>query len=493
MRLVFPHQLFQAHLDANKGTRFVLVEDDLLFRHYRFHVQKLVLHRASMRRFATRLRDAGFTVTVIETDADTSSHEHLVDTLRRLAPERVSVFEVVDDWLEQRTEAACREAEVELEVLDTPNFLTTTAQLREHFDGVGERGRRARMQHFYTWQRQRLDILVDGEQPVGGRWSFDTENRKKLPRDVTPPPIDVPNRHRVVREAIAWVGSEFPDNPGVADSFVWPTSHDEADAWLQQFLDERLATFGPYEDALSTEHAHLFHSALTPMLNCGLLDPADVVERALDAAAEQQVELASIEGFVRQIIGWREYMRAAYLLWGRSMRSRNALGHTRQLGPQWWRGDTGLMPMDLVLTRVLEHGWAHHIERLMVAGNLMALLRVHPEAVFEWFSELFVDAYDWVMVPNVYAMSQFAAGDSITTKPYVSGSNYLRKMSDYGTGDWAEIWDALYWQFVADHADVFAANPRSQMIARQLEGHDETKRTKHRELAGRAIADLTTD
>ncbi len=494
VHLVFPHQLFEVHLSAPAGTHFVLVEDDLFFRQLRFHKQKLVLHRAGLRRLATRLRAAGYDVSTVETSAGTSSGERLTALLRELAPERITLHEPVDDWLEQRTEAVCRDAGCPLEVgdvLDTPNFVTTTAQLREHFAGVGRRGTRPRMQHFYSWQRQRLDVLVDGEQPVGGRWSFDTENRKKLPRDVVPPPVSTPARHPEVQAAVEWVEEAFPDNPGDVHGFGWPTSHEEADAWLQQFLDERLATFGPYEDAISTRFPFLFHGVLSASLNVGLLDPADVVHRALAAAADQQVELASIEGFVRQVIGWREYMRASYVLWGRRMRTRNALGHGRTLGEQWWRGDTGLAPVDLVVRRVLHRAWAHHIERLMVAGNAMCLLRVHPEAVYEWFMELFIDAYDWVMVPNVYAMSQFAAGDAITTKPYVSGSNYLRKMSDLPPGEWTEVWDALFWQFVEDHSEVFAANPRSRMMVRQLEGQDRARRARHREVARRAIADLT--
>ncbi|SDD55025.1 cryptochrome/photolyase family protein [Auraticoccus monumenti] len=494
VHVVFPNQLFEAHLEAPPDTRFVLVEDDLFFRLYRFHTQKLVLHRASMRRFADRLRGAGFEVSVVETSADTPSTERLADVLRGLAPDRITVHEVVDDWCEQRLAEVCEAVGCPLDpddVLDTPAFLTTNAQLQEQLGGRGGRGARPRMQHFYRWQRQRLDILVDGEQPVGGQWSFDQDNRKKLPKDVVPPELGWPQRHPAVDEAVEWVGQEFPDNPGEADGFAWPTSHAEAGAWLEQFLQERLATFGPYEDAVSRAHPFLFHGVLSSSLNTGLLDPADVVQRALAAAEEQQVPLASIEGFVRQVIGWREYMRGAYVLWGRRMRHRNALGHTRTLGPQWWTGETGLDPVDLVVGRVNERAWAHHIERLMVAGNAMCLLRVHPEAVYEWFMELFIDAYDWVMVPNVYAMSQFAAGDAITTKPYVSGSNYLRKMSDVPKGDWTEVWDALYWHFVADHADVFAANPRSQMIARHLEGHDEETRARHRRIATQAIEELT--
>ncbi|MBF4162115.1 cryptochrome/photolyase family protein [Nocardioides acrostichi] len=496
VRLVLPHQLFTEHLDKRRvdaDTTFVLVEHDLLFRQYRFHTQKLVLHRASMRRFADRLREAGFDVETIETDGRTTSRSALAKVIDRLDPTRVTAYDVVDDWLSRDLTAALADGGYELtrdDVLDTPNFLTSRDELAGYFDGVaGPRGKRARMADFYAWQRRRLDVLVEGDQPVGGRWSFDEENRKKLPRGYEVPSPETPRRHEHVEEAIAWVERAFPDNPGNADAFAWPTSHAEAERGLTAFLEHRFIDFGPYEDAISVEHPFLFHSLLTPGLNIGLLDPRRVVDAALDAAEEHDVPLASLEGFVRQVIGWREYMRAAYVLWGRRLRSRNHLEHGRPLAEGWWTADSGLDPVDHVLGRVLEHGYAHHIERLMVLGNAMCLLRSDPDAVYEWFMEMFVDAYDWVMVPNVYAMSQFASGEAITTKPYVSGSNYLKKMSDLPRGEWEQAWDGLYWTFVRDHHDVFARNGRSQFVTRAYEKMDAATKAAHTRAASPWLAD----
>lgn len=484
VHLVLPHQLFEAHLDAAEGTTFVLVEHDLMFRQYRFHTQKLVLHRASMRRFADRLREAGFDVEVVETDGRTTSRAALGRVVERLRPTEVTVHDVVDDWLSQDLTAALADGGYELgpgDVLETPNFLTTRAQVDDFFTG-----RRSRMSAFYEHQRRRLDVLMDGDQPAGGRWSFDEDNRKKLPKahPVPDPGLSGQHqRHEAVDEAIDWVARAFPDNPGRAASFAWPTSHDEAEAGLERFLSDRFHEFGPYEDALSVEHPFVFHSLLTPGLNVGLLCPHHVLDRALEVGETNGVPLASLEGFVRQVIGWREYMRATYVVQGRRMRSRNHLAHTRPLAEGWWTAETGLAPVDHVVDRVLEHGYAHHIERLMVLGNAMCLLRTDPDAVYEWFMEMFVDAYDWVMVPNTYAMSQFATGASITTKPYVSGSNYLRKMGDYGSAgwgkDWQDDWDALYWTFVRDHRDVFDANGRSQFVTSAHDRMDAGKKAAH--------------
>jgi deoxyribodipyrimidine photolyase-related protein len=489
VRLVFPHQLFLAHLEAPPGTRFVLVEDDLLFRQYAFHAQKLVLHRASMRRFATRLREAGFDVGVVETSAREPSGRRLTRLVEELRPTEVTVFDVVDDWLARDTTAALADGGYRLrpqDVLETPMFLTSRAQVRDWFAG-----HRARMASFYAWQRVRLDVLVDGTSPVGGRWSFDTENRRRLPKGYAVPAPWRPGagtavrRHPEVEEAIAWVAEEFPDAPGNAAAFAWPTAHEEAETAYEDFLDTRFGDFGPFEDALSRAHPWLFHSMLTPGLNTGLITPDRVLARALEVAERDALPLPSVEGFVRQVIGWREYMRATYVMWGRRMRTSNALRHARPLADGWWDASTGLDPVDHVVGSVLENGWAHHIERLMVCGNAMCLLRTHPDAAYEWFMEMFVDAYDWVMVPNTYAMSQFAAGTAITTKPYVSGSNYLRKMSDYGDGEWARDWDALFWTFVRDHRDVFDTNPRSRMLPRTWDGFEDRVRQGHVERAAR--------
>ena len=473
IRVVYPHQLFAAHLDAEDGTRFVLVEDDLMFRQYRFHSHKLVLHRASMTAFADRLEGAGFDAHLIRSDPQRSTLERLTAYLQEIRPDRVSVVDVVDDWLERDLRQALAGADLELwdeDVLESPGFLTTRAELRDWFARHP-----ARMQHFYAWQRRRLDILVDDGEPVGGRWSFDTDNRKKLPRGHTPPPVAFPNRDGHVAEAIASVARDFPDAPGDPAAFTWPTTHAQAEAHLADFVAERLDLFGPYEDALSAEHRFVYHSLLTPMLNIGLLTPDQVIAAVLDAAEDHDVPIESLEGFVRQVIGWREYMRATYVLFGRRLRTANRLAHTRSLTPGWWTGETGLDPVDSVIARVLDTGYAHHIERLMVLGNAMCLLRIDPDEVYEWFMGLFIDAYDWVMVPNVYGMSQFAAGEAMTTKPYVSGSNYLRKMSDYPKGEWTEDWDALYWTFVRDHREVFEANVRSRRMPAMWDGFDDAK------------------
>ncbi len=477
-RLVYPHQLFREHLDADSTTLIVLIEDDLFFRQLRFHRHKLVLHRSSMRSFADELHAKGLRTEYVESSPDESTHDRLLEVLKRRRVTSASYFDVVDDWLEQRISHSLETAGVARERMESPGFLTTRTDLRKYFSN-----RPRRMNRFYEWQRRRLDILMDGDGPVGGRWSFDADNRKKLPRSLAVPAVPRPRATQHTTSALEWVQDTFPDNPGEVDGFAWPTERDQAERWLQRFLEQRFTLFGPYEDAMVEDEPFLFHSVLSPLLNIGLLDPRHVVDAALEYAEQHDTPIASVEGFVRQVIGWREYMRATYLIFGRRMRTQNALQLTRPIPPSWWEGTTGLGPVDTVIGRIARTAYAHHIERLMVLGNAMLLLRFDPDEVYEWFMSLFIDAYDWVMVPNVYAMSQFAAGELITTKPYVSASAYLRRMSDFTQGEWCEVWDALYWQFVDDYRDVFLDNRRSSMMVRQYDKLDPARRSRLAEVA----------
>lgn len=312
------------------------------------------------------------------------------------------------------------------------------------------------------------------------RWSFDRENRKRLPRGLRPPQRWQPPINEFVREAIDYVERNFANNPGIGTDFSYPVSYADATASLRDFINLRLTRFGDYEDAIAAEGSTLFHSVLTPMLNIGLLTPREVLDGVLGA---EGVPLNSLEGFVRQLIGWREFMRAAYVLHGRRQRTQNFWQHERRLPMSFWNGTTGIEPVDTVIRRVLKHAYAHHIERLMVLGNFMQLCGFHPDDVYRWFMELFVDAYDWVMVPNVYGMALHADGGLITTKPYVSGSSYVRKMSNFPRGAWCDTWDGLFWSFIDRQRSYFERNPRIGPIVRQLERMPEAKLQRRRELA----------
>lgn len=338
------------------------------------------------------------------------------------------------------------------------------------------------MAAFYQAQRKRMGILVGSAgNPEGGQWSFDEDNRKKLPKGHTPPPPPFAPPNSDVAEAIIWVEENFPGNPGRTENFRYPVTRADAKTWLLDFIAERFADFGAYEDAISTRHAFINHSVLTPALNIGLLTPQEVVTAALSARA--RIPLNSLEGFIRQVIGWREFMHGIYKHRGSAIRNSNFFGHTTPIPPSFYAATTGIPPIDRIIRQLHDEAYWHHIERLMVLGNFMLLCRLDPAAICRWFMEFFIDAYDWVMVPNIFGMSQFADGGTFTTKPYISGSNYILKMSDEPSGPWTETWDALFWTFVTDHEALFRKNPRSSMMANTWQRFPQAKQDHLRDAA----------
>ncbi len=458
--LIYPHQLFLKHPALSKERTVYLIEDPLYFSQYKFHKQKLVLHRASMKAYEASLIQNGFEVVYVE---HTKKEQFPKDA-------EVHVVDVVDDWLQRKISKATKVVWYE-----SPQFLTPESEIKKYWHA-----HKRHLQHdFYVWQRKRLNILIEEDAPVGGKWSFDSENREKLPGSVVPPKVYKPEENVFVTEAIQYVEKHFKDNYGDIDSFWYAVTHTEAEAVLRDFLKNRFSQFGPYEDAISTEEHVVFHSVLSPYLNNGLLTPKQVLEAVLSC----DVPLASLEGFVRQLIGWREFMRMVYVCDGGRMRNQNALQATRRLTKSWWKGDTGIYPVDHTIGTLKKYAYTHHIIRLMVMGNSMTLLGIRPEDAYLWFMEWYIDAYDWVMVPNVYGMALYADGGTIVTKPYVSSSKYIKKMSNYPKGEWEECFDALYWVFVDTHRKVLSKLHRSSFMVVMYDKFSDTKKRELQEKA----------
>ena len=490
--VVFPHQLFADHPCLQSGRPVVLIEDPLFFGTdpewpIQVHRQRLLLHRCSMTVYAETLRSTGFKVLEQRHHQARDTHGHL-QALQTLGYRQFHLADPVDDLLSKRLQRFVERNGCRLEITDTPMLLTPDSVVSDHFAS----GRKPFMAKFYEMQRRRLNVLLDAQgDPVGGRWSFDADNRKKLPKGIAVPDEPMATSMTVLNQARQELEQEKLPLIGEWELFAYPVDHNSADRWLQDFLDRRFRDFGAYEDAISTQHRVMWHSVLTPMLNCGLLTPQQVLDRTLERAEEGDVPLNSLEGFIRQIIGWREFMAAMYKRHGVEMRNGNFWGFDdRPIPEAFYRGTTGLPPIDDAIHHALETGYCHHIERLMLLGNVMLLCGFHPNRVYLWFMELFVDAYDWVMVPNVYGMSQFADGGLFTTKPYLSGSNYVRKMSDYRKGEWCDIWDGLFWTFIKQHEDFFRGQYRLAMMARNLDRMDIDVLEKHQNNADRFLASI---
>ena len=472
--LVFPNQLFEHNPALQKSNYVFLIEETLFFKQYNFHKQKLTFHRASLKYYQDYLQKKKKKVVYIESNNELSDIRKLIPHLRENGYDEICYTEVADNWLEKRIAQSAQLNGVRIQQFNSPLFINTKEELLKYFEGR----KRYSQTDFYVNQRKKLNILInDDKTPTGGKWTYDQENRLKYPSNKKPPIVNFPAINEYTREAGLYVQEYFPDNYGIInEQFNYPVTFDESKEWLQQFLETRFKEFGAYEDAIVADENILNHSVLTPMLNVGLLTPSDILKTTLDFAVKREIPLNSLEGFLRQIIGWREFIRAVYELRGIEQRTKNYWGFRRKIPEGFWKGETGIEPVDITIKKVLATGYCHHIERLMVLGNFMLLCEFDPDEVYRWFMELFIDAYDWVMVPNVYGMSQFADGGLMSTKPYISGSNYLMKMGNYKPGDWQVIWDGLFWRFMNKQRGFFLSNSRLGMLIKTFDKMSEERK-----------------
>jgi deoxyribodipyrimidine photolyase-related protein len=475
--LVFPNQLFKEHPSIQVDSHIYLLEEWLFFRQFNFHQQKIVLHRASLKFYEAYLKEQNYKVDYIDTTDKRSDVRELIAFLAQQNITSIHIADVVDNWLTKRIKAACKKHSIELTVHQSPSFLNTMDEVADFFSK-----RKTYFQtDFYVQQRKQRKILLEANgKPTGGKWTFDADNRIKFPKQEIVPTIIFPDINPYIVEAKEYVQQHFPQNYGSTEApHFFVVTFKAAEEWLDIFLETRFEKFGIYEDAIVADESILHHSVLTPMLNTGLLTPQQILDAVLNHTKKHDIPLNSVEGFIRQIIGWREFIRIVYEREGSKQRTTNYWKFKRKIPKSFWTGTTGIAPIDITIRKVLQTGYCHHIERLMVLGNFMLLCEFDPDEVHRWFMELFIDAYDWVMVPNVYGMTQFADGGLMTTKPYISSSNYLMKMGNYEKGDWQPVWDGLFWRFMDVHRDFFLQNPRLGMLVSTLDKMSKEKKDMH--------------
>ena len=502
--LLLGNQLFPTEFLKQAGVqRVVMIEDRFLCQHFAYHQQKLVLVLTAMRAYAHDLREQGFEVSYTAMDqyaaasvnpADAGSAasrpedftNRLADVLSSFGVTEVLRFEVEGKTMERRLIQLFQQLGLTERVLPSPMFLCA----REDFAEFLQNRKKPQMAAFYRIQRSRWNVLMEGDgSPRGGRWSFDEDNRKKLPKDNQPPELAAVDEHAEQAAVQSLVRQQFADHPGCADDFCWPVTRQGAMAWLEDFLQHRLAQFGPFEDAISQRSRTVYHSVLSPLLNLGLIIPAEILERTLAFAEENATPLQSVEGFIRQVIGWREFVRGIHQNFSAQQHDQNFWNHRGRLTDAWYSGQTGIEPLDAAIIEARDHGWSHHIPRLMVVANLMTLCEIAPRDAHRWFMEMYVDSSSWVMGPNVYGMGIFSDGGIFATKPYICGSNYLLKMSDYKKGPWCDVVDGLYWRFISNNREFFASNPRLALMPRAL---DRLKPQRREQIFGAAESFLAT-
>ena len=410
----------------------------------------------------------------------------LLDKLSKSNIKRINYIDPCDNWLEKKINNV---DSIKLNRVESLQFLNTETENQIFFNPSKKKYFQT---SFYKLQRKKMDILMVGNNPKGDKWTYDDENRKKYPKSKTPPTITYPKESKeFYEEGINYVNTHFNENYGVLNGAIsYPTDFTSAKNCLNNFLNKRFVEFGDYEDAIVEKEAILNHSLLSPLINSGLLTPKYVIDELNKYGIKKNIPINSFEGIVRQIIGWREFIRGIYIAKGSIERTRNYWNFDKKMPEAFYNATTGIKPIDDCINKVNDNAYLHHIERLMVIGNFMFLCEIRPDDVYKWFMEFFIDSYDWVMVPNVYGMSQFADGGLMSTKPYISSSNYIMKMSDYKKGDWQKIWDGLYWRFIYKNQSFFQSNPRLSMMVRTLNKMNKQKLESHIKISEEYLSNL---
>ena len=486
LRLILGDQLNHQHSwyeSPSSDTLYVCMEMRQETDYVVHHIQKIIAFFASMRNFTQFLEEEGHEVLYLRLDDDrntqslTANLNWLIDTYEIQAFE----YQEPDEYrLHLQLEAFCAELAPSSQCYSTEHFLSEKEEFQQFFEGK----KQYVMEHFYRYMRKKFDLLMDGEKPVGEQWNFDGENRKKLPRNhICPPPKvfsrSVKDLFTLIKEAgVTYMGEVDPTD------FIWPTSRRESLELLSFFLESCLENFGRYQDAMSEQNWSLYHARISFSLNTKMLSPLEVVQAAIAFWKEHQerISIAQIEGFVRQIIGWREYMRGIYWLHMPAYAQKNFFEHKRKLPDFFWTGETRMNCLKQAITQSLAYSYAHHIQRLMVTGNFALLAGIDPDEVDRWYLGIYIDAIEWVEITNTRGMSQYADGGIVGTKPYISSANYIHKMSDYckgcvydrkkKTGEGACPFNSLYWNFYDMHRDKLESNPRIGMMYRVWEKMD---------------------
>ena len=450
-------------LQAEPSAPVIIIESRDISRRFKYHKQKLLFVLTAMRDYADELQTSGRTVWYAKMeDNDQTWFDSLQQICRKHGVTELVAMRQNDKTPQAKLEAWAKQQAVTLQITPNTMFLTPTTLFNEWAEGQ----KRLQMEQFYRWQRKRLNILLDDDgKPTGGTWNYDSENRQPLPKNAQLPAIAVPPVSPHAADVKLVIDAHFADHPGSYDTHWLPTSRSASRAWLKDFIINRFPNFGPYEDAMKAGETFLYHSAVSALLNIGLLHPSEVIEAAL---AAEGVSLAGKEGFIRQIIGWREFMFGLYHYKPDDWKESNFL-RQRQPLPDWWWTLQGAPepPLNDAFERLQKYGYSHHIERLMLFGNYMLLADYEPKQVYDWFMTMYVDAYEWVMVGNVIGMSQYADGGldngGFASKPYISGSNYLQKMGRWWPTAAAakdSEWTTMYWAFLERHQKQLANNHR---------------------------------
>ena len=489
--IILPNQLFQTKIikkviKEHSIKKILLVEEPRYFTDFKFHKLKLAYHRATMKKYFSKIKKIKDSLYV--------DFKNVNSCYEKNKKNKIIVFNPIDHKLESKLKKIFKK---NLIIIDNPNFLLTVKDVKENIDLFYDKEKN-KFSHdkFYKFQRKKLNILISDGKPTGGKWSYDGMNREPLKKNTNIPsnPKRINNKYTI--EAIEYVKKNFPNNYGSLENFIYPIDRRTSLKWLNNFLECKLKNYGQFQDAVNTDYPFVFHSILSPMMNIGLITDTDVIEISNNYYLENKktIPINSYEGFIRQVIGWRNYVYSVYILKGKKLYKMNHLKHMNKLNNTWWEGNTGIIVLDDIISNINKYAYSHHIERLMYLGNILLMLMIDPKEVHRIFMEWTVDSYDWVMVPNVMGMSQYSDGGIMMTRPYFASSNYIKKMSNYRkTKDstWNVEWDSVYYNFINQHLKLLRSNYATSRMVLHWDKKDKQQQNKLKQQAATIITRLT--
>tara|TARA_Y100001949_G_scaffold159375_1_gene150214 strand:- start:601 stop:2100 length:1500 start_codon:yes stop_codon:yes gene_type:complete len=480
--IIFPDQLSINNKVLQKiGSKDVLLlyEPVDTFYQIRHHKQKIAFLISSIRHWHQSLQKKFNNIIHIKIHKDHKTN--LLQELDKLHSEikfnRIHITQPSDHNTLTQLIFFGSKNKVELKIHSDSRFIDST----EGFSKWAKGKKSIVQEYYYRWLKKKYNLLIENGRPIGDKWNFDKKNKKSTPelKGLLPQrPQLKPDSLTIT--AMVDVETCFPNSMGSLELFNWAVTHHDAREQLIFFIDNCFYSFGDYQEVIDKNNSFLFHSLLSPYLNSGLLDPMECIVDAISKYknSNNKIPLNAIEGFVRQILGWREFIRGVY--WENMPQYKNAnfWSHQNTLNENWYKGNTGIPPLDDAIKESIKYGYTHHINRLMVISNLMNLSGIRPNDIYKWFMETYVDSADWVIVPNVYGMGTYADGGIFSTKPYICGSSYILRISNYTKGEWCDVVDGLYWRFIEKNIDFFNTNPRLSSMTISL-GKLDPDRKKH--------------
>ncbi|MAV82784.1 MAG: cryptochrome/photolyase family protein [Pelagibacteraceae bacterium] len=472
------NQLFDnKFINKFKNSHLIYMAEDIsLCTYVKHHKQKIYYFLASMREYRDLLNKKGYKLfySELKDSVKTKSYfDNLLKFIKKNNIYEISVFEIEDKLFESNFLKFLNNNKIKCEFLNSPMFLTTRNEFQSLF-----KNKKPLMTTFYQYQRKKLAILMDNDKPLGGQWSFDKENRKRVPKEYESPRINT-YKSKYFEEISNIIDKYFSNHFGIiSKNSIFPFNRKDSLLELDFFLTTKLDNFGHYEDFIQDDQSPINHSLLSAPLNLGLITPYDITS-SVDNIDIYKVGLNNLEGYVRQVIGWREFIRGVNQIYSENMLKSNFFKNNRSLTKDWYEGTTSIKIFDDLVNNLKKRGYSHHIPRLMVASNLMNLTGIKPIEVYKWFMTTYIDSSDWVMIPNVFGMGLYSDGGIFASKPYICGSNYLLKMSNYKKGVWADIVDGLYWNFIKKNENFFKKNPRLSMMSIALNRMSDSKLKAH--------------